>query len=183
MNFNRDNKTVDELYTMYKQGTLLLQPFFQRNLVWTDKAKSQFIESILLNLPISEVYLHEDEEEVLSVIDGQQRLSTIFNFLDGKFSLRGLDKLARFNGQDTNFERVEDIKNFSIHYVKIHSDVGRAEIIDTYSRINRYTVNLNTQELRRARYSDSDFLKLSEELAQLEFFQYGRFFTDRKEKE
>jgi len=180
MDFNRENKTVAELYDMYQHGTLILQPFFQRNLVWTDKAKSQFIESILLNLPISEVYLYEDERGVLSVIDGQQRLSTVFNFLDKKFKLRGLDKLVELDGQDATFERVKEIKDFIIHYVKIHSNVNRAEIIDTYSRINRYTVNLNAQELRRATYSESDFLKLSEELAQLEFFQYGRFFTERK---
>jgi len=180
MNFDRDSKTIADLYDMYKYGTLILQPFFQRNLVWTDKAKSLFIESILLNLPISEVYLYEDEMGVLSVIDGQQRLSTIFNFLDKQFRLKGLEKLEELNDLDATFDKSEDFKAFKIYYVKIAKDVSRAEVIDTYSRINRYTVNLNAQELRRATYSESDFLKLSEELAQLEFFQYGRFFTERK---
>jgi len=180
MNFNRESKTIADLYEMYLHGTLKLQPFFQRNLVWTDKAKSQFIESILLNLPISEVYLYEDESGVLSVIDGQQRLSTIFHFLEKKFKLKDLKKLEELNGLDATFRKIDDLKNFKIYYVKINKDVSKADIIDTYSRINRYTVNLNAQELRRATYSDSDFLKLSEELAQLEFFQYGRFFTERK---
>lgn len=180
MNFDRDNKTIAELYDMYKHGTLILQPFFQRNLVWTDKAKSQFVESILLGLPISEVYLYEDETGILSVIDGQQRLSTIFHFIDKEFKLKDLEKLDELNDLDATFDKIDALKAFKIYYVKIAKDVSRAEIIDTYSRINRYTVNLNAQELRRATYSESDFLQLSEELAQLEFFQYGRFFTDRK---
>jgi hypothetical protein len=180
MEYKRDKKRIEELYSLYKKGDLQLQPFFQRNLVWTDKAKSQFIESILLELPISEIYLYEDESGILSVIDGQQRLSTIFHFLEKKFILKGLEKLEQLNGSDASFSKTEKIKKFEIFFVKIDKNVSRGDIIDTYSRINRYTVNLNAQELRRATYSDSDFLKLSEKLAELEFFQYGRFFTERK---
>lgn len=180
MTWLRDKEKISELYGKYKKGNLQLQPFFQRNLVWTQKAKSQFIESILLNLPISEVYLYEDESGRLSVIDGQQRLSTIFHFLDGQFTLDGLEKLEHLNGENIDFDEKEIFLNSYIYYVKMDKNVPREEIIDTYSRINRYTVNLNAQELRRAAYNESDFLKLSEELAQLEFFQYGRFFTERK---
>lgn len=180
MKWKRDKEKISELYEKYKKGDLQLQPFFQRNLVWTQKAKSQFIESILLELPISEVYLYEDESGRLSVIDGQQRLSTIFHFLENKFTLDGLEKLEELNGKGIDFDKQDPFINSYIYYVKMDKNVSREEIIDTYSRINRYTVNLNAQELRRAAYNESDFLKLSEELAQLEFFQYGRFFTERK---
>lgn len=180
MNWIREKKSIANLFEMYQKGILQLQPFFQRNLVWTDKAKSQFIESILLNLPISEVYLYENGQGALSVIDGQQRLSTIFHFLEKGFVLKGLEKLEEYNGKNADFDQIDDFKNFNIYFVKIDKKVSRGEIIDTYSRINRYTVNLNAQELRRATYSDSDFLKLSEELSELEFFEYGRFFTTRK---
>jgi uncharacterized protein with ParB-like and HNH nuclease domain len=180
MKWKRDKEKIVELYEKYRKGELQLQPFFQRNLVWTKKAKSQFIESILLNLPISEVYLYEDESGRLSVIDGQQRLSTIFHFIDSKFSLEGLEKLYQLNGKNIDFDKKIAFENSYIYYVKMDKTVSREEIIDTYSRINRYTVNLNAQELRRAAYNGSDFLQLSEELAQLEFFQIGRFFTERK---
>lgn len=176
----RDKKTIDELYKLYQKGDLQLQPFFQRNLVWTDKAKSLFIESILLDLPISEIYLHEDKDGLLSVIDGQQRLSTIFHFIDKKFILKDLEKLKSLNGSDSDFQEIEQFKQFDMYYVKIGQNTSQEEIIDTYSRINTNTVNLNQQELRRAAFHDSKFLQLSENLAQLEFFQYARFFTDRK---
>jgi len=180
MKWIREKESIANLFEMYQKGILQLQPFFQRNLVWTDKAKSQFIESIFLNLPISEVYLYENDQGALSVIDGQQRLSTIFHFLEKKFKLKGLEKIEDYNGKDASFDKIGDLNNFDIYFVKIDKNVSREEIIDTYSRINRYTVNLNAQELRRATYSDSDFLKLSEELSELEFFEYGRFFTTRK---
>lgn len=180
MDWIRDKKKISELYSLYKTGNLQLQPFFQRNLVWTNDAKSLFIESILLKLPISEVYLYEDTSGLLSVIDGQQRLSTIFHFMEGAFKLQGLEKLTNLEGEDITFSYRQEFENFDIYYVKIDKNVTRNDIIDTYARINRYTVNLNDQEIRRATYHDSDFLKLSEELSQLEFFQYGRFFTSRK---
>ncbi len=178
--YKRDKKTISELYSMYKKGELQLQPFFQRNLVWTEKAKSLFIESILLDLPIGEIYLHENPDGVLSVIDGQQRLSTIFHFIDKKFKLKELEKLKQFDDEDSDFSAIDDFMNFDMYYVKIFSFVSDEDIIDTYSRINTNTVNLNHQELRRASFHDSDFLRISEELAQLEFFQYARFFTDRR---
>ena len=178
--WERDKKTISELYSMYKKGELQLQPFFQRNLVWTDQAKSLFIESILLDLPIGEIYLHENKDGMLSVIDGQQRLSTIFHFIDKKFKLKDLEKLKQFDDLDSDFPLRKDFMDFEMYYVKIFSFVPDEDIIDTYSRINTNTVNLNHQELRRATFHNSDFLRISEELAQLEFFQHARFFTDRR---
>lgn len=180
MKFQRTSKKIKDLYPLYKSGELILQPFFQRNLVWTDKAKSRFIESILLELPIAEVYLYQDEDNKLNIVDGQQRLSTIFNFIEKKFTLKDLEKIIDIENHNIDFSYKEQFLDFEISYVLIDSSTSRGDIIDMYSRINEYTVNLNDQELRRATYNDSDFLKLSEELALLEFFEYGRFFTSRQ---
>ncbi|MBU1217627.1 DUF262 domain-containing protein [bacterium] len=180
MDYQRNQNTIENLYKKYKRGELILQPFFQRNLVWTNQAKSRFIESILLKFPIAEIYLYQDDEGIISVIDGQQRLSTIFNFIDQKFKLNGLNNIIDANNLDINFKYKNDFLLFKIHYVLIANTASKGEIIDMYSRINQYTVNLNEQELRKAAYHDSAFLEISEELALLEFFEYGRFFTERK---
>lgn len=180
MDYSRKSTTIKEMYRLYKEGILLLQPFFQRNLVWTEKAKSRFIESILLELPIAEIYLYEEKNGIISVIDGQQRLSTIFNFIDKKFILVELEKVIDALDSDIDFKYKDNFLDFEIHYVLIESTAKKDEIIDMYSRINEYTVNLNEQELRKAAYSSSEFLMLSEELSLLEFFEYGRFFTKRK---
>ncbi len=182
MNFIRTSKEIKYLYDMYRKGELILQPFFQRNLVWSKKGKSRFIESILLKLPISEVYLYQDTKDTISVIDGQQRLSTIFAFIERKFNLAELEQKTNLDGLSIDFleDEREVFLDFPINYVLISNEATKSEIIDMYSRINEYTVNLNEQELRKAAHSDSEFLKLSEELSLLEFFEYAQFFSKRK---
>ena len=175
MKWQRELAEIQELYDKYKNFKLILKPFFQRNLVWTESAKSSFIETILLKMPISEIYLLE-ENGILSVIDGQQRLSTIFSFIDEKFTLNNKVRIPNkiYSKIDKNL-----FNTYQISFIKI-TETSKEEVIDMYSRINQYTVNLNEQELRKATFSDSDFLKLSEELSEEEFFDNAKFFTPRK---
>lgn len=175
MEWSRELKEIQNLYNKYKNFKLILKPFFQRNLVWTESAKSSFIETILLKMPISEIYLLE-ENGVLSVIDGQQRLSTIFSFMDEKFTLNN-----KVNIPNKKYSEIDqDLFNtYKISYIKI-TETSKEEVIDMYSRINQYTVNLNEQELRKATFSDSAFLKLAEELSEEAFFENAKFFTPRK---
>jgi len=178
MDWTRKEFTISELFDKYKNFNLVLQPFFQRNLVWTEKAKSHFIESILLGMPVSEIYLSKENDKY-SVIDGQQRLSTILHFIENKFTLSKLENLVEFNGK--SFEQIDQSSflAYKISYVEIEN-AKKEEVIDMYSRINKYTVNLNEQELRKSAFGDSDFLKLAEEFSQIDFFEIGKFFSPRK---
>src|SRR5689334_17639570 len=73
---------VDSLYNRWKRGRLVLQPFFQRQYVW-DRAKgSRLIESSLLAIPLPIVYFAQEQDGRDSVIDGQQRLTSFFAFID-----------------------------------------------------------------------------------------------------
>src|ERR1700730_6749101 len=69
----------------YKAERLELRPPFQRKPVWTDKQRCALIESVLLEIPIPEVYVQvtqdEDGVEQFGVVDGQQRLRTILQFI------------------------------------------------------------------------------------------------------
>ena len=61
------------------ENALILSPYYQRyDGIWSTKDKSLFIESIILNIPIPSIYLSEDSKGNLIVIDGRQRLSTLF---------------------------------------------------------------------------------------------------------
>lgn len=65
-------------------------PRFQRGLVWNVSEKSLFIESLILGLPVPNVFLAQDlNTNKLNIVDGQQRLMSLRDFLDGKFSLTG----------------------------------------------------------------------------------------------
>ena len=73
------------LHDKYKKGKLVLQPDFQRQFVWDRKKSSRLIESVLLSVPLPIIYLSEQPDGKEYVIDGQQRLTSLFSFIDGKF--------------------------------------------------------------------------------------------------
>lgn len=81
------NYTISSLYEKYKDNDLILNPDYQRYYVWDTKKASNLIESIILNIPIPVIFTSEDngEDKGDEVIDGQQRLQSIFSFIDGKF--------------------------------------------------------------------------------------------------
>lgn len=62
-----------------------MRPSYQRDFVWKEPKSSKLIETILLKLPLQEVWLHQQPNESYEVIDGQQRLTTIIAFERGKF--------------------------------------------------------------------------------------------------
>ncbi|CDN46165.1 DUF262 domain-containing protein, partial [Paenibacillus sp. P22] len=73
--------SIGELSNIYKDGDMDLHPEFQRIFRWDIKQKSNLIESILLGIPIPPIFVYQTKEGVWDVIDGLQRLSTIFEFM------------------------------------------------------------------------------------------------------
>ena len=72
------------IFSFMESGTLII-PEFQRNYVWDLKHASKLIESLLIGLPVPQIFLYEEEPNKFLVIDGQQRLMTIYYFLKGRF--------------------------------------------------------------------------------------------------
>ena len=83
-------KLIDQ---MIDGGDIDLNPDFQRNFVWNSIQKSRLIESILLRIPLPMFYFAEEEDGLISVVDGLQRLTTIKEFMDNKFPLKNLEYL------------------------------------------------------------------------------------------
>lgn len=75
---------VVTIFNFMETGTLII-PEFQRNYVWDLKHASKLIESLLIGLPVPQIFLYEEEPNKFLVIDGQQRLMTIYYFLKGRF--------------------------------------------------------------------------------------------------
>jgi hypothetical protein len=82
---------------------LNLRPEYQRRLRWTTKQKSLLIESLLLNIPIPPIFLYESDLARYEVMDGQQRLSAVHQFLENEFSLTGLEKLTYLSDRSYKF--------------------------------------------------------------------------------
>ena len=73
--------SIGELINLYRDQEMDIHPEFQRVFRWSDYQKTKLIESIMLNIPIPSIFVSQNEEGVWDIIDGVQRLSTIFQFV------------------------------------------------------------------------------------------------------
>lgn len=94
--FETTSYTIKDLYDSHKRKELVLSPKFQRRPIWEYKAKSYLIDTLLRGLPVSMVFIREevldrtkDYRQQKEVVDGQQRLRAIFDFIDDGFSVSG----------------------------------------------------------------------------------------------
>ena len=85
MIFTPMQRPTKDLHSDYTSGDLDPRPSFQRGYVWDKKRASKLIESILLNVPLPLIYTAEEPDQTEVVIDGQQRLVSVFGYIEGKF--------------------------------------------------------------------------------------------------
>lgn len=131
------------------------RPAFQRRYVWTDVLASRLIESIALNVPIPPCYLSQNEQFELDVIDGQQRLYSIYRFINNQFAITGLEVLTELNG--LRFHEVppklqRQINTHTLRFVLITNESHPEIKFEVFERLNSNTVPLNAQELRNCIY-------------------------------
>lgn len=140
---------LDSLHGQYRKKKLDTQPDFQRYEVWSAQKKSALIESILLDLPVPQVFLAQEADGTSVVIDGQQRLMAIFRYLDDEFPLKGVNESI----EDKKFSSLplklqEKIENFELHVVKILPESDPDVRFTLFQRLNEGSISLNDQELR-----------------------------------
>ncbi|MGX6511635.1 DUF262 domain-containing protein [Rhodococcus sp. SJ-2] len=78
---------ISTIFNFIESGSVRI-PGFQRNYVWDIKRASRLIESLIIGLPVPQVFLYEEDRNRFLVIDGQQRLMTVYYFVLGKFPRR-----------------------------------------------------------------------------------------------
>src|ERR1035437_9355260 len=82
-----------------KPGHITLRPLFQRRRRWDQVRQSQLIESFIMNLPVPPVFLYESNYNTFEVMDGQQRITAILDFYEGRLTLKGLERWPELNGR------------------------------------------------------------------------------------
>lgn len=171
---------ISDIRDWKRDGKLEIQPDFQRRAVWSEQAKILLIDSILKGIPMPKLFIAQkikDDQTYRVVIDGQQRISAILDFLDNKFSLnkpyKGDHENQYFKDLDEETQNDFLLYNLDFNIINGYSD---DEIREMYHRVNKYNVALNKQELRRADFP-GDFLKISEELSSIAYFEEARLFT------
>jgi hypothetical protein len=149
---------VSDLVNQIEAERLHLQPVYQRRYVWDNKKASKLVESLLINVPIPVCYLAEEADGTRSVIDGQQRLRSLYRFLDNQFSLTSLEVLPdlnrkRFHQLAPRQQRL--IGNRTIRCIVISEDSDPDIRFDVFERLNTGSVSLTAQELRNSVYRGS----------------------------
>lgn len=179
--------TMETCLRRLTQGTINLNPDFQRQEVWTIDKKSRLIESLMLKIPIPMFYVSGDEKGILIVVDGLQRISTIRDFILGKKYLESNDEKDKGDGfklQDLEFWKEYEGKNFKGLPTHIVNRILETEFTITiinpstpeevrrniFKRINTGGLPLSSQEIRNALYI-GHASKLLNDLASLNIFK------------
>ncbi len=156
-----------------KYNTIIIDPIFQRVNVWNSEQKQELIESILMGIPIPIMYFFEDKEGKRQVVDGRQRLTTVFEFMNNKFALKNLKILQEQNGK--KFDDLEPIlqgkvERFVFLIYVIQPPTPEKIKFDIFDRINRGGTRLNNQEMRNGLYQGKA-TELLNKLVKLECFK------------
>lgn len=148
---------VSDLVQWMQDKTLVLNPEFQRRDIWPEPAKSYFIETLLLELPIPNIYMRSVTETVgmrthREVVDGQQRLRTIREFVENRLRL-GINA-GSYAGMQYGDLDVGDQKRFLAYQLGVEQlfEASDDKVLDIFNRLNAYGLRLNPQELRHGKY-------------------------------
>lgn len=150
--------SIYELYRKYKKQQLVLEVDFQRNTVWGPKQKCELIESILMGLPLPIFYFKQQNNSTYVVVDGKQRLSTLFEFLNNGFTLKSLKILKFLNGKKFKDLTEElgiyqsQLEDYQVYSHVILPPTPDKILFDIFDRVNRGGTKLNKQEIRNALY-------------------------------
>lgn len=154
-----------ELITMYEEGELL-KPELQRKYVWDKSEASRFIDSILLGLPVPSIFLAKEANDNKLIIDGYQRIMTVFDFVKGVFSSDGkvfkLSNSEKINSRWKGKAYVELLENDQkkIRSTTIHAIIfeqkspkdNDTSLYQIFERINTSGRTLKPQEIRNCVY-------------------------------
>jgi len=199
-----DTITVRELWDRYCNADLILQPDFQRNYVWDNTRASRYIESLLLRLPTPPIFLSEESDGKWIVIDGHQRLESLFKYMQPllagprkcagdiplpfgsltPLTLTSLEVLSDLNGKGVvalSQEERYKLWETPLSIIQIPKTAHPDMKYVLFARLNQGSMSLNSQELRNCLYRgpyNQLIARLSESHEFLEL--WGRKYPDKR---
>lgn len=173
-----------DLLAWHESGALELSPKFQRRPVWKSASKGYFIDSLLRGYPIPPIHIRLGMSQAgtasREVIDGQQRLRAVFDFIGGKYRLsKSLDgPWAGRSFSDLEEDDANRLRMYKFHAFQ-YDAIDDATVLEIFARINTYSVALNSQELRNGKFF-GEFKNSMYELGRLHlpFWRNAGLFTE-----
>lgn len=158
---------IATLFSLIDNGIIKMPPF-QRNYVWDVKRASKLIESIILGLPIPQVFLYERGKDNFYVIDGQQRLLSIYFFIKERFPTKSGKEILRdyLTGNDKIEPKIiSDDKYFSNFSLRLPSPIGsdtnklnklKYQTLGEYKHTFEYLRTIRTVVIKQNEPDDQD---------------------------
>jgi hypothetical protein len=168
-------KPIHDLINLYEDGQLNLNPGFQRDSVWTIKDRAKLIDSIFRNYPLPAIFLYRRVDNgtlIYDVIDGKQRLESIFMFMGilrgNRYTVKTqLDGSPEYTEVDWNFLKRKGkqtlVNGYKLYTIEVDGDLS--DIIDVFVRINSTGKALTSAERQHAKYYNSPSLKTAASVA------------------
>ncbi|RQH08698.1 DUF262 domain-containing protein [Bradyrhizobium sp. RP6] len=150
--------SINDFVEWDKHKQLILNPTFQRRAVWSDKAKSFLMDTIVRGKPIPKVFIRQKinvttKVSAREVVDGQQRLRSILSYIKDGFAIP--KRMHPEYGGLLFSQLPEDVQSQILSYeiaVDLLINLPDAEILDIFGRLNSYAVILNEQEKLNANH-------------------------------
>lgn len=189
MNRTINIQTISWFWDLHTRKLIELDPPYHRRSVWNQDYKDYFIDTVLNVYPAPAIFIYQEITpqgvSKISIVDGKQRLSTLFEFANNEFPVYEKATIARFRGKyfkDLDIEAKQNFwkYQFAIEYLPSSDEKIIGNIFD---RINRNVIKLTSQELRHAKFNGV-FISAVEDLT-IWMFEYlgGNFPTiDRRAK-
>lgn len=178
MKTSATNRKLRTLLTGIKSGVMVPRPEFQRRLVWSNKHKLSFLDTVLMGYPFPEIYIAagavdpDTGEGTEMLVDGQQRITTLYQYFLGSDDIKLSKEFRPYKALSE-----EEKLNF-LEYEVVVRDLGSKsidQIKDIFQRINSTKYSLNAMEIHNARY-DGELKEYAEKLAEHSFFEENKVF-------
>lgn len=180
--FELGRMDVVDLYEWHTTQKINYSSYFQRKYVWREKDKVELIDTIVKGYPIPSIFLCEASTDYVSlkkkynVLDGRQRLESIFSFINNEFKYCG-----KTFGEMSETEK-EKITNFSIPIIQMYVKPNEVDKIkEIFKRLNKNSYNLNKIEIRSSQLVEYDFMIVCKILnGSVEFENIDDYLTEVK---
>jgi hypothetical protein len=183
----RSTYTPIDFLEWRETGNLVISPKFQRRGVWNREQRSYLVDTLLLGLPVPPIYVRvvqstDSRSVIREIIDGQQRLSAVLDYIEDKYTL-GNKVESDCAGRHFS-ELLPEQQNAIARYpfiCEVFYGVADEEVLRIFARLNTHSVKLNDQELRNGEFFGA-FKQTCYGLAleHLEFWRENRVFTEQR---
>lgn len=164
VSLDKADRSLAELHRWYQNGRLVVDPEWQRQYVWDKKRASKLIESVLSDIPIPVIYLAKTAEGKYEVIDGLQRLTSVFTYFQNEYPLTGLELHREAEGKsfrDLSPSLQSKLEDATLRTFELQPQTAKDLMFIIFERLNTGGKPLNDMEIRNCLFRGSlnDLLK------------------------